>query len=96
MSELEWHESSLIGSGAKTYRAFTQRGRYDILAMKPDSRGPSWATSRMDHPLMPKFDGYCPSLEEAKQACERDFVALARADRWLDFIRDNEPPTENW
>lgn len=58
---------------------------------KCDPRNPSWYTKRMDHALMPPFDGFCPTLDEAKRACETDFIALARADRWLNFMRDNDP-----
>lgn len=85
---LEWHESHLLG-GAVTYNAFTKRGRYTILALTNGK----FHTQRMEHPLMPTFDGYCFSLNEAKRVCEHDAIRLARADRWLDFMADNEPPT---
>lgn len=92
MSEqLQWHQSELLGGGEQ-HVAFTQRGRYTILRLKRSKAGEQWATSRTDHPLMPPFDGYCPSLDAAKTACERDFIALARADRWMDYMRDNDPP----
>jgi hypothetical protein len=88
---LQWHEHH--PAGGVIYSAFTQRGRYDITdTSKGDPRNPRWYTRRMDHPLMPPFDGFCPTLDAAKRACENDFIALQRADRWLDHMRDNEPP----
>lgn len=91
-SALEWHEHQLLG-GSLMWAAFTQRGRYDITdSSQGDPRNPRWYTTRMDHPLMPKFDGFCPTLDAAKRACETDYIALIRADRWLDFMRDNDPP----
>lgn len=90
-TQLEWHESLL--NGALAYSAYTQRGRYDIIdSSKGDPRNPRWYTKRMKQPLMPPFDGFCPSLDAAKGACENDFIALRRADRWLDYMRDNDPP----
>lgn len=98
-TELEWHESKQFSSdapnGALIYSAFTQRGRYDITDYgSHNPRNPRWYTRRMDHPLMPAFNGFCPTLEAAKRACENDFIALQRADRWLDYMRDNEPPKQ--
>lgn len=97
-TQLEWHESKHFGSdavfGALVYTAFTQRGRYDITdAGSTEPGNARWYTRRMDHPLMPKFDGLCPTLDAAKRSCENDFIALQRADRWLDYMRDNEPPS---
>lgn len=91
-TQLEWHEHTLI-SGPLMHTAYTQRGRYDVTQAPPDRWGNNrWHTTRMDHPLVPSFDGYCDTFDAAKRACEHDFIGLARADRWLDYMRDNEPP----
>jgi hypothetical protein len=77
------------------YIAFTKHGRYDIVRERgrlPGQGHDRWKTSRMDHALLPRFDGWCPSLETAKIACTRNYVDVMRADRWLDYMAENDPP----
>jgi len=88
---LQWQESRDIFGISPVLTAITQRNRYDITHDARKLQSPWW-TRRTPHPLMPSFDGWCETLDEAKEACEYDAIGLARADRWLDYMLENEPP----
>lgn len=91
---LQWHESADWIRLRMEYVAYTQHGRYNIT-FDDRRKTSSWHVTRSNHSLMPSFDGWCNSVEDAKRECERDFIALSRADRWLDYMRENEPPVND-
>ncbi|SLI18761.1 Uncharacterised protein [Mycobacteroides abscessus subsp. massiliense] len=83
---LEW---VAVESWGQLREASYQGGRYQIYTY----RG-GWAFGRCDHPLLPKFDGWVNTEDEAKRLCERDYHKVARLLSWVQYILNNDPPTD--
>lgn len=52
-----------------------------------------WAYNRSEHPDLDKLNGWAQTLEAAKEACDQDFVVVARLHRWQLHMINQEPPS---
>jgi hypothetical protein len=52
-----------------------------------------YAYSRPFYPQLGEFRGRADTAEEAMERCAEDFAMMARLRRWIEYMKNNEPPT---
>jgi hypothetical protein len=55
-----------------------------------------YAYSRPEHPVLGKFAGSADDRETAMNICAADFVEVARLQRWIEYMKTNEPPSHTY
>lgn len=68
--------------------SFLDRDFYRVFRWKD-----GWDVSRPKHPLLPDLHGRYKARRDAMQICVNDYAVLARLHRWIEYMKQVEPPS---
>lgn len=91
MTKLEWKTPKC--EGYAKWEAEPRSARHFDAYYTTYSWKGNYAYFRPNHPLLGEFNGVKAGVDEAKLLCQEDWETVERLDRWIEYIKNNEPPT---